>query len=83
MTSSFYMWIFNGASGQTLTLYSSSGHNNTHFIKNSSANSLTLAATNIETLTSTTTVGSITIPAYKTVQVISNGGAVWLVMNQS
>ena len=83
MTSSFYMWIFNGASGQTLTLYSSSGHNNTHFIKNSSANSLTLAATNIETLTSTTTVGSITIPAYKTVQVISNGGSVWLVMNQS
>ena len=83
MTSSYYMWIFNGGSGQTLTLYSSSGHNNTHFIKNSSANSLTLAATNIETLTSTTVVGSITIPAYKTVMVISNGGSVWIVMNQS
>ena len=83
MTSSFYMWIFNGGSGQTLTLYSASGHNNTHFIKNSSANSLTLAASYIETLTSTSTVTSITIPAYKTVQVISNGGVVWLVMNQS
>jgi hypothetical protein len=83
ITSTFYMWIFNGSSGQTLTLYSASGHNNTHFIKNSSANSLTLAASNIETLTSNTTVGSITIPAYKTVQVISNGGAVWIVMTQS
>jgi hypothetical protein len=79
------MWIFNGASGQTLTLYSPSGHNNTHFIKNSSANSLTLATSgnNIETLTSTTAVSSITIPAFKTVQVISNGGGVWIVMNQS
>ena len=85
ITSAFYMWIFNGASGQTLTLYSPSGHNNTHFIKNSSANSLTLATSgnNIETLTSTTAVSSITIPAFKTVEVISNGGGVWIVMYQS
>jgi hypothetical protein len=82
ITSSFYMWIFSGAAGQTLTLYSSTGHNNTHFIKNSSANILTLSAASIETLTSTTVVGSITIDPYKTVQVISNGGSVWIIMSQ-
>ena len=83
ITSSFYMWIFSGAAGQTLTLYGSTGHNNTHFIKNSSANILTLSAASIETLTSTTVVGSITIDPYKTVQVISNGGSVWIIMSQS
>ena len=81
ITDSIYMWVFNGGASQTLTLYNTSGHNNTHFIKNSSANILTLAASSIETKTSTTTVTSISIAAYQTVEIISNGGAVWIVMN--
>ena len=83
ITSSYFMWVFNGASGQTLTLYSPTTHNNIHFIKNSSANNLTIGVVSgsyIETTTSTTTVTSMTIPAYKTAMFISNGGYVWEVM---
>ena len=83
ITSSYFMWVFNGASGQTLTLYSPTSHNNIHFIKNSSANNLTIGVVSgsyIETTTSTSSVTSMTIPAYKTAMFISNGGYVWEVM---
>lgn len=82
MTSDYYFWEFTGGAGVTLTLYSSSGNNNTHFIKNGSGVSLTISGT-IYTLSSGAPTSSITLAAYKTIQLISRGGGSWYIMYQT
>jgi hypothetical protein len=86
MTSSFYFWEFTGAAGQTLTMYSSTGNNNTHFIKNSSGIAVTIAAHSggvIMGLSSGSGSTSISLGAYKTIQLISRGGSAWYIMYQN
>jgi hypothetical protein len=86
MTDAFFSWSFGGAIGQTLTLYNSSGHTNMHFIKNESSISLTIAAHSggvIMGLTSNSGSSSITLGAFKTVQIISFGGSAWYIMYQT
>jgi hypothetical protein len=82
MTDAFFSWSFGGAIGQTLTLYSSSGHNNMHFIKNESAVPLTISGT-IMTLTSGAPASSIVLAGYKTMQIISFGSSAWYIMYQN
>ena len=86
MTDAFFSWSFGGSPGQTLTLYDSSGHTNMHFIKNSSSISLTIAAHSggvIMGLSSGSGSTSITLGAFKTVQLISFGGGAWYIMYQT
>jgi hypothetical protein len=82
MTDAFFSWSFGGAIGQTLTLYSSSGHTNMHFIKNESAVPLTISGT-IMTLTSGAPASSILLAGYKTIQIISFGSSTWYIMYQT
>jgi hypothetical protein len=86
LTDAFFSWSFGGGTGQTLTLYDSSGHTNMHFIKNESSISLTIAAHSggvIMPLTSNSGSSSITLAAFKTVQIISFGGGAWYIMYQT
>jgi len=86
MTDAFFSWSFGGSPGQTLTLYNSSGHTNMHFIKNQSSISLTIAAHSggvIMGLSSGSGSTSITLGAFKTVQLISFGGGAWYIMYQT
>jgi hypothetical protein len=82
MTDAYFAWRFGGATGQTLTLYSSSGHNNMHFIKNESGVSLTISGT-IMTLSSGAPASSIVLGPYKTIQIVSFGSSTWYIMYQT
>ena len=86
MTDAYFFLEFTGGAGVTLTMYDSSGNNNTHFIKNSSSVSVSIAAHSggvIMGLTSGTGSSSITLGAFKTVQLISRGGGAWYIMYQT
>ena len=86
MTDAYFFLEFTGGAGVTLTMYDSSGNNNTHFIKNSSSVSVSIAAHSggvIMGLTSGTGSSSITLGAFKTVQLISRGGSAWYIMYQT
>lgn len=85
MTDAFFWWRFAGGIGQTLTLYSSTT-NNMHFIKNESSIPLTITAQSggaIMGLSSGTPSTSITLLAFKTVQIIASSSNGWYIMYQT
>jgi hypothetical protein len=85
MTDAFFIWEFGGAIGQTLTLYSSTT-TNMHFIKNMSSVSLTITAQSggaIMGLSSGTPSTSITLGAFKTVQIYASSSLGWYIMYQT
>ena len=85
MTDAFFIWEFGGGIGQTLTLYSSTT-TNMHFIKNLSSIPLTITAHSggaIMGLSSGTPSTSITLGAFKTVQIYASSTYGWYIMYQT
>ena len=80
LTTNYFLWVFNGAAGQTLSLPTSTGNNGMFLIKNNTSNSLSIATgggTSIQTLAGTS-VTSYTLAANGVMYIISNGGSIYI-----